>query len=144
VGQAPLVPDPTADQDGPRAAHRSRRRWLLGLEPVFEGGWFHKGDRCRSWGVDERLGAVALLGDVTVDLANSRSMPSRTRIQAFAILRDVDVLVGPDTRVELSGRADNDHLRNDVVAGSGDDRLVTITGHAFLGDVTVRTVGAGS
>ena len=20
-----------------------RRRWLLGLEPIFEGGWLHKG-----------------------------------------------------------------------------------------------------
>jgi hypothetical protein len=122
------------------------RRWLLGVEPFFEGGWFHKGTRSRSWDVEERLGAVSLLGDVTIDLTNPRSMPPNIGVQAYAIGRDVEVLVRPGTRVELSGRVNNDHLNNDVadIALTDDDHVIKITGHTFLGDVTVRTVDARS
>jgi hypothetical protein len=121
---------------------KARRRWLLGVEPFFEGGWLHKGSRCRSWDVEERLGAVAVLGDVTIDLTNPRTLPHDIGVQAFAIGRDVEVLVRPGTRVELSGRANNDHLRNGVVDGAptADHHLIRITGHTFLGDVIVRTI----
>ncbi|MGA3147050.1 MAG: hypothetical protein ABSF33_06195 [Acidimicrobiales bacterium] len=125
-------------------ASKPNRRWLLGVEPFFEGGWFHRGTRSRSWDVESELGAVALLGDVTIDLTNARTMPREIGVQAYAIGRDVDVLVRPGTRVELSGRADNDHLNNDaasIPSGEG-DHIVKITGHTFLGDVTVRTVDA--
>jgi len=118
------------------------RRWLLGVEPFFEGGWFHKGARSRSWDVEDKLGAVALLGDVTIDLTNPRTLPADIGVQAYAIGRDVEVLVRPGTRVELSGRANNDHLNNEVadVAPTDDDHVIKITGHTFLGDVTVRTI----
>jgi hypothetical protein len=125
-------------------ADKPNRRWLLGVEPFFEGGWLHKGTRSRSWDVEAELGAVALLGDVTIDLTNTRTIPNEIGVQAYAIGRDVDVLVRPGTRVELSGRANNDHLNNDaanIPLGEG-DRVVKITGHTFLGDVTVRTVDA--
>jgi hypothetical protein len=46
------------------------RRWLIGAEPFFEGGWFHKGERARSWDVEVELVALSLLGDVTVDLSD--------------------------------------------------------------------------
>ncbi len=73
------------------------RRWLIGAEPFFEGGWFHKGTRARSWDVEDVLGAVAMLGDVTVDLTNPGSLPSTVGVHAYAIGRDVDVLVRPGT-----------------------------------------------
>ena len=121
---------------------RPSRRWLLGIEPFFEGGWFHKGSRSRSWDVEETLGAISLLGDVTIDLTSPRSMPPNVGVQAYAIGRDVEVLVRPGTRVELSGRANNDHLNNRVadIAVTDDDHLIKITGHTFLGDVIVRSV----
>jgi hypothetical protein len=129
-------------------AHTSKpsHRWLLGFEPFFEGGWFHKGTRSRSWDVEERLGAVSLFGDVTIDLTKPRSVPANVGVQAYAIGRDVDVLVRPGTRVELSGRANNDHLNNQVadIASADDDHVIKITGHTFLGDVTVRTIGTES
>jgi len=125
---------------------KSSRRWLLGVEPFFEGGWFHKGTRSLSWDVEETLGAVSLLGDVTIDLTNPRSMPPNIGIQAYAIGRDVEVLVRPGTCVELSGRANNDHLNDEVadIAVTDDDHVIKITGHTFLGDVTVRSVDAKS
>jgi hypothetical protein len=123
---------------------RSSHRWLLGVEPFFEGGWFHKGSRSRSWEVEDTLGAVSLLGDVTIDLTNPRSMPPYVGVQAYAIGRDVEVLVRPGTRVELAGRANNDHLNNELADNTvtDHDHLIKITGHTLLGDVTVRSVDA--
>jgi hypothetical protein len=115
-----------------------RRRWLLALDPIFEAG--REGSRARAWDVEDELVAVALLGDVTIDLSDTRSAPAAIAIDAYAILRDVDVLVGPRVRVELFGSVVRGDLRNDVppVAADGADRIVRIHGRALLGDVTVR------
>jgi hypothetical protein len=48
--------------DEQRRAPGKRRRWLLGLEPISEGGL--KGKRAQAWDVEDELIAVALLGDV--------------------------------------------------------------------------------
>ena len=121
------------------------RRYLLGLEPVFEGGWLHKGDRARDWNVEKELVAVSILGDVTIDLTSVKSLPSEIEIHAYAIGRDVDVIVPSGTHVEMSGRAHNDHLNNlapSVPMAKG-TRSVKITGHTIIGDVTTRdSVGA--
>jgi hypothetical protein len=118
---------------------RERRRWLLGLDPIFEGGWLHKGKRAQQWDVESELMAVSLLGDVTVDLSDTKSAPAQVVIKAFALGRDVDVYVAPGTHVELSGPRLG-HLRNHVAADEATqgERSVRIEGHAFLGDVTVQ------
>jgi hypothetical protein len=119
-----------------------RRRWLLGLEPIFEGG--RRGRRARAWDVEDELVAVALLGDVTIDLSQTRSAPAEIAIDAYAILRDVDVLVAPGTHVELSGGCLRGDLVNDVPAVAPElrDRVVRIHGHTVLGDVTVHIAPA--
>jgi hypothetical protein len=119
---------------------KARRRWLLGLEPIFEGGWLHKGKRALGWDVEEELVAVALLGDVTVDLAETKSAPPEIAINAYAILRDVDVFVAKGTHVELSSGSFRGHLTNEVPAVPEElrDRVVRIRGHTLVGDVTVR------
>ena len=129
---------PTNDSHSPAASKRTR--WLLGLEPIFEGGWLHRGKRARSWDVESKLVAVAAFGDVTIDLAQAKTVPDEIAINAYAGLRDVDVLVGTTTHVELHGRANNAHLRNDVPAVPEDRRehVVHVHGHTALGDVTVR------
>jgi hypothetical protein len=73
-------------------------------------------------------------------------MPPEIDIHAYACGRDVDVLVRPGTRVELSDRANSDHVKSEVaeVALTEGDHLVRITRHTFLGDVTVRTIDAKS
>jgi predicted membrane protein len=116
------------------------RRYLFGLEPIFEGGWRHKGKRARDWNVEKELVAVSILGDVTIDLTNVKSLPSDIQIHAYAIGRDVDVIVPAGTHVEVDGRANNDHLNNrapSVPVAEG-TCSVKITGHTFLGDVTTR------
>ena len=117
-----------------------RRRWFLGLEPIFEAG--RTGKRAQTWDVEDELIAVALLGDVTIDLSQTRS-GRRVAIEAYAILRDVDVLVPEGTHVELSGGVVRGDLRNEVPVVSEEQRehVVRIQGHSLLGDVTVRPAG---
>jgi len=116
-----------------------RRRWFLGLEPFFEAG--RRGRHAQTWDVEDELIAVALLGDVTIDVSRARSLPVEIAIEAYAILRDVDVLVPEGTRVELSGGVVRGDLRNEVppVSEEQSQHAVRVQGHSLLGDVTVRT-----
>jgi hypothetical protein len=116
------------------------RRYLLGLEPFFEGGWLHKGKRGRSWDVENEVLAISLFGDVTIDLSNVKSLPPVIQIRAYAIRRDVDIIVPWGTEVELVGRANNHLLSDGAPPVSIPDRThsVKISGHTFLGDVTTR------
>ena len=94
-----------------------------------------------AWDVEDELTAVALLGDVTIDLSHVKSAPDVVVINAYAIGRDVDIVVGEGTRVELFGEVFKGDLVNEVpVVGDDEcDRVVRIQGHTVLGDVTVRT-----
>jgi hypothetical protein len=123
---------------------RRIRRYLIGLEPIFEGGWLHRGQRADRWDVKRELVAISLLGDVTVDLSRSHSLPAEIRIHAYAIGRDVDVIVPSGTQVAINGRLHNDHVNNNapLVDGSACAHLLTIVGHTFLGDITVRVSGS--
>jgi hypothetical protein len=128
------------DHDRRSAATRKRRRWLLGLEPIFEGGWLHRGTRARTWDVEAHLVAVALFGDVTVDLAHANSVPAETEINAWAIFRDVDVLVAPGAHVELTGGGLFGDLINDVpeIPDERPRRVIRIHSHTLVGDVASR------
>jgi hypothetical protein len=124
-------------ETGPTAGRR--RRWFLGIEPIFEAGC--QGESAHVWDVEDDLVAVAALGDVTIDLSQVRSAPSVIDINAYAVIRDVDVLVGEGTQVEMSGGVYRGDLRNEVpVVGEHqrDRRVVRIHGHSMLGDVTAR------
>ena len=73
-----------------------------------------RGRYAQTWDVEDELVAVALFGDVTIDLSQTRSTPAEVAIEAYAILRDVDVLVPEGTHVELSGGVVRGDLRNEV------------------------------
>lgn len=128
-----------ADMDDEPGASRTigkRRRWLLAIDPVFEGG--RRGKRAQAWDVEDELVAVALLGDVTIDLSQARSAPAEIEIEAYALLRDVDVLVPEGAHVELFGGVLRGGLDNTVPAIPEDQRKCTVRihGHCMLGDVT--------
>jgi len=115
-----------------------RRRWFLGIEPIFEAG--RHGERAQAWEVEDELVAIAVLGDVTIDLSQAKSAPAVIDINAYAIIRDVEVLVGEGTHVEMSGGVYRGDLRNEVPAVPEDrrDRVIRVHGHSVLGDVTAR------
>ncbi len=124
-----------------RLSSGKRRRWLVAVDPIFEAG--RQGTAAQRWDVEDELIAVAIFGDVTIDLSQTKSAPAELVINAYAIFRDVDVLVTADTHVELFGGMFRGELRNDVPAPpkSAPDRTVRIHGHSVFGDVTVRVGG---
>lgn len=111
---------------------------MLALDPIFEGG--RKGRRARAWDVEDELIAIALLGDVTIDLSDVRSAPAEMEIDAYALIRDVDVIVPAGTHVEMFGGVLLGDLQDEVptVPQEQRDRVVRIHGHTLLGDVTAR------
>jgi len=121
-----------------------RRRWFLGLDPIFEAG--RRGRRAQVWNVEDELIAVAILGDVTIDLSQPKYAPAEIDINAYATLRDVEVLVAEGTHVELCGGVLRGDLIDDVPAVPEQQRrrVVRVHGHCLLGDVTVRTAQTSS
>lgn len=115
-----------------------RRRWLLGLEPIFEAGI--KGKKAAEWNVEDELVAVAFLGDVTIDMSQADLAGREITISAWAIVRDVEVIVSRDTIVELSGSVVWGDLNSKIPpATSAQNRpVVRIDGHALFGDVDVH------
>jgi hypothetical protein len=130
--------DTVKSDDQQRGTVGKRRRWILGLEPIFEGGL--QGERARAWDVEDELIAVALFGDVTIDLSQNRSAPAEIDIEAYAIIRDVDVLVAKDTHVEMFGGVLRGDLKNEVppVPEERRDHVIRIHGHCMAGDVTAQ------
>jgi hypothetical protein len=124
--------------NGQRRPAGKRRRWLVAVDPIFEAG--RRGTSAQRWDVEDELIAVAILGDVTIDLSQTNSAPAEIVINAYAIFRDVDVRVAAGTHVELFGGVFRGDLRNDVPAPpkSAPDRMVRVHGHTLFGDVTVR------
>lgn len=93
-----------------------RRRWLLGLEPIFEGGV--KGKRAVGWNVEDELVAVAFLGDVTFDLSKAHLAGRTIAISDWAIVRDVEVIVPWNTWVELFGNVVWGDLASKILQGN--------------------------
>lgn len=91
--------------------------------------------------VDGPISAVAVLGDVTIDLRGAVVTEGVVHIRATAVLGDVRVLVPPGTVVELSGTALLGDKKAEVQAGDPSGRLpvVRVHGTAVLGDVVVRS-----
>lgn len=98
------------------------------------------GKRSREWDVEDELIAIALLSDVTIDLVETKSLSEDITVEAYAIIRDVDVIVPPGTHVELSSGVLRGDLVNEVptVPATERRRTLRVHGHSLLGDVTVR------
>ena len=130
--------DPAQEPDQIPIEKRSRR--LLGLEPILEGGWLHKGTRASRWDVEAELVAFALFGGVTVELGRAHSTPAEITIIAWAVFRDVNIFVAPGTHVELTGGGFRGDLNNDVPPVPTEDRrrVVRVEAHTFVADVNVR------
>ena len=113
----------------------NRRRWLLGLA----------GDSNRTgvWEAEDELKAVAVLGDVTIDLCNARVTSSEITVTAYAILRDIEIIVPDGVEVEISGVTVRGDIESTVPPVTWGRRrfVVKVEGHAVLGDVEVRRPG---
>lgn len=91
------------------------------------------------WRAAQRVRAVAVVGDSTLDLRDAVTDGDEIEISAVAIFGDVTIIVAPGSRVELSGVALLGDKRTQLTeAESATGPLVKIMAVAMLGDVNVR------
>lgn len=98
------------------------------------------------WTAPSQLTAVAVLGDVIIDLRDAVMRGEQLSIRATALVGDVHILVPPGATVELSGVA---VLGDKKVAVEPADYVlavpvVRVSAVAIIGDVTVATQPATS
>lgn len=106
-------------------------RWTVGV--------FGDSSRSGRWRAGQRLGAVAVFGDSTLDLREAVIDGDEIEISAVAIFGEVNIVVAPCSRVELSGVALLGHKRSQLTeAASPSGPLVQVKAVSIVGDINVR------
>jgi hypothetical protein len=125
---------PTASGSAPVAAaapERKKRRWFVGV----------MGDSKRrgTWRIDQELGAVAVMGDVLLDLREAEVRTDRVEILAVSVMGDVKIIVPDGVYVDLDGMAVmGDKKVNVMQAPPGMNvPVVRVQAYAVMGDVKV-------
>lgn len=107
------------------------RRWYVAV----------MGDTKRrgKWRVDQEIGAVAVMGDVTIDLREAEVRSNVIDIVATAVMGDVKIIVPDGVDVDLSGVAFmGDKKVNVIEAPPGQNvPVVRVRAYVVMGDVKV-------
>ncbi|NBE92557.1 DUF1707 domain-containing protein [Nonomuraea sp. KC401] len=113
------------------AATGRRRRWFVGI----------MGDSKRrgTWRIDQELGAVAVMGDVVLDLREAEVRTSSVDIMAVSVMGDVKIIVPDGVNVDLDGVAIMGDKKVDVLEGASGANVpvVRVQAYAVMGDVKV-------
>lgn len=98
--------------------------------------------RAGEWWPEDPLAAIAVLGDVKLDLYEAHVPAEGLTITATAVLGDVIIVVPEGVRVEMSGSAVLGDKTVDVASPPSGTSAPTIRvrGYAILGDVRVTDV----
>ncbi|MEO3869129.1 DUF1707 domain-containing protein [Nonomuraea sp. B12E4] len=108
-----------------------KRRWFVGV----------MGDSKRrgTWRIDQELGAVAVMGDVLLDLREAEVRTSIVDITAVSVMGDVKIIVPDGVIVDLEGVAVMGDKRVDVQeAPQGMNvPVVRVKAYAVMGNVKV-------
>jgi hypothetical protein len=90
--------------------------------------------------VEVELRALSLLGDVVVDLANAKTVPREMLVRAFAVGRDIEILVPAQSLVVLTGSTTNGHVTQTTnpFADLDSVRTIRVECHSLLGDIHIR------
>ena len=134
------LPDPARGGGWQRARHgqvevKSKRRSIRSWVVAVLGDSTQQG----RWRPAEQTHAVAVMGDVTIDLCNAEVDADGITIEAVAVMGDVDVVVPDGVEVELGGVA----LLGDKTSSIEGVRhpgapVVRVNAYAVMGDVEVR------
>ncbi|MFI6787053.1 DUF1707 domain-containing protein [Nonomuraea sp. NPDC050383] len=120
-----------AVQHGPGSGPERKRRWFVGV----------MGDTKRrgAWRIDQELGAVAVLGDVLLDLREAEVRTDAVDITAVSVMGDVKIIVPDGVHVDLDGMAVMGDKRVDVLeaAPGMNVPVVRVRAYAVMGDVKV-------
>ena len=103
-------------------------------------------ERQGSWRLPRRMRALAVLGNIELDLREAEIGFGVSVIEAVSVLGNIEVTVPPEVAVECEGDA---LLGNFTVQYEGRvntalanrDRTIRITGNAYLASVTVKVKG---
>nr|WP_055505900.1 DUF1707 domain-containing protein [Nonomuraea pusilla] len=113
------------------APEQRRRRWFVGV----------MGDAKRrgTWRIDQELGAVAVMGDVLLDLREAEVRTGVVDITAVSVMGDVKIIVPDGVIVDLDGIAVMGDKRVDVEEAQPGMNVPVVRVHAYavMGDVKV-------
>ncbi|WP_433431111.1 DUF1707 SHOCT-like domain-containing protein [Nonomuraea sp. CA-141351] len=114
------------------AQHEGRkRRWFVGV----------MGDTKRrgTWRIDQELGAVAVMGDVLLDLREAEVRTDTVDITAVSVMGDVKIIVPDGVNVDLDGMAVMGDKKVDVLEAAPGMNVPVVRVHAYavMGDVKV-------
>ncbi|SDH34429.1 Cell wall-active antibiotics response 4TMS YvqF [Sinosporangium album] len=120
------MPLPAREERGGKA-----RKWFVAV----------MGDSKRKgkWRIDHEIGAVAVMGDVTLDLRQAEVRGNEIDIVATAVMGDVKIIVPDGVDVELEGIAimGDKKLKVQEAPAGMNVPLIRIKAYAVLGDVKV-------
>ncbi|MET8140653.1 DUF1707 domain-containing protein [Sphaerisporangium sp. NPDC005288] len=120
---------PSSPPPSPRTGRA--RRWYVAV----------MGDTKRrgKWRVDQEIGAVAVMGDVTIDLREAEVRSNEVDIVATAVMGDIKIIVPDGVDVDLTGIAVMGDKRVDVLEAPPGQHVpvVRVRAYAVMGDVRV-------
>ncbi|MFI7633551.1 DUF1707 domain-containing protein [Nonomuraea sp. NPDC049400] len=129
-----LIQDlPSGAMPAPAPVHREgrKRRWFVGV----------MGDTKRrgTWRIDQELGAVAVMGDVLLDLREAEVRTDTVDITAVSVMGDVKIIVPDGVNVDLDGMAIMGNKKVDVLEAAPGMNVPVVRVHAYavMGDVKV-------
>ncbi|GAA2359495.1 DUF1707 SHOCT-like domain-containing protein [Nonomuraea africana] len=115
----------------PVSAPSRKRRWFVAI----------MGDTKRrgKWKVEQELGAVAVMGDVLLDLREAEVRTDVIDVTAISVMGDVKIIVPDGVDVDLDGMAIMGDKKVDVMeaAPGMNVPVVRVHGYAVMGDVKV-------
>ncbi|MFD1118823.1 DUF1707 domain-containing protein [Sphaerisporangium aureirubrum] len=129
-GAAPVrAPFPAAPA-GPARPGKSRRWYVAVMGDTKRRG---------KWRVDHEIGAVAVMGDVTIDLREAEVRSNEVDIVATAVMGDVKIIVPDGVDVDLSGIAFMGDKKVKVIEAPPGQNVpvVRVRAYAVMGDVKV-------
>ena len=105
------------------------------------------GDQRRTgrWRLPARLRSVSLMGDVELDLRSVITAEAEVEIRSYTLMGDLEVVVPDGVEVELAGfdLMGDRELRLAPVPRVPGTPLIRVRAYTVMGDVTVRSAGAG-
>ena len=115
----------------PARAPERKRRWHVAVMGE------HK--RRGTWRIDEEIGAVAVMGDVLIDLREAEVRGNEIDITAVAVMGDIKIIVPDGVDVDLSGFAIMGERRVLVQKAPTGQRvpLIRVNGFVVMGGLKI-------
>ncbi len=122
---APALAYPPAERGG------AARRWFVAV--------MGSSKRRGTWRIDKPLGAVAVMGDVVLDLRQAEVRTGVVDIMATAIMGDVKIIVPDGVDVELDGIAIMGDKKVQVIEAPPGTNvpIVRVKAYVLMGDIKV-------